>query len=52
MWYHFDPEKVEKMLKLESQQNYIYLGKTDQGLPLSRQKAVEILENISSFINK
>lgn len=52
MWYHFDPEEVEKMLKLESQQNYIYLGKTDQGLSLSRQKAAGILENISSFTNQ
>lgn len=52
MWYHFDPEEVEKMLKLESQQNYIYLGKTDQGLSLLRQKATGILKNISGFINQ
>lgn len=52
MWYHFDPEEVEKMLKLESQQNYIYLGKTDQGLSLLRQKATGILKNISSFTNQ
>lgn len=39
------------MLKLESQQNYIYLGKTDQGLSLVRQKAAGIFKNISSFIN-
>lgn len=38
MWYHFDPEEVEKMLKLESQQNYIYLGKTDQGLCWDRKQ--------------
>lgn len=39
------------MLKSESQQNYIYSGKTDQGLSLLRQKAAGIFKNISSFIN-
>lgn len=37
MWYYFDLKQVEKMLKLESQQRYIYLAAADQG-PLCREK--------------
>lgn len=44
MWYHFDLEEVEKMLKLESQQKYIYLAAADQGLSLWGQKAAGILK--------
>lgn len=46
MWHHFDLEEVERMLKLESQQKYIYLAATDQGLSLWAQKTAEILKSV------
>lgn len=38
MWYYFDPEEVEKMLILESQQKCIYLAAADQGLSGDRKQ--------------
>lgn len=39
MWYYFDPEELEKMLILESQQKYIYLAAADQGLCLGTESS-------------